>query len=379
MTESKNDTISKIYYEHFGSIKRTLKEAREINPDIKEKDIKAWKDREISRKINLTGDNSFVASRPREEFQVDIFTMPVSILKDMRKMTQEQINQAQQMYKNQKRRKGEGMAGGSSRSHRPEMRAGRPDKGARRVEQARRVIPTMVKKDDGKYVPQKAPYGYGLLAVDIFTKIVKVEPLLTNDAAALKKALNKLYPQMGGSPETLYSDGESGLKTPDMMAWHKSMKVRLVMTRAHAHFAERHIRTIKDMIFKRLDPKDVDVDDWQTLLPEVLEMYNAKMEHSATGFTPEDAEKPENLATVKGRLQVKALKSRKYPPIEIGDKVKAMQKKDKLDKERVSMWSTTTSVVTQIIESHGQTYYKLNPHPEQWKMDLQRAEILLVN
>ena len=100
MTESKNDTISKIYYEHFGSIKRTLKEAREINPDIKEKDIKAWKDREISRKINLTGDNSFVASRPREEFQVDIFTMPVSILKDMRYMTQEEIDQAQEMYKN---------------------------------------------------------------------------------------------------------------------------------------------------------------------------------------------------------------------------------------------------------------------------------------
>ena len=108
-------------------------------------------------------------------------------------------------------------------------------------------------------------------------------------------------------------------------------------------------------------------------------MYNTKMEHSATGFTPEDAEKPENLATVKGRLQVKALKSRKYPPIEIGDKVKGMQKKDKLDKERVSMWSTKTAVVEDIIESHGQTYYKLNPQPKQWKMDLQRAEILLVN
>ena len=149
MTESKNDTISKIYYEHFGSIKRTLKEARELNPDIKEKDIKAWKNRDLLRKINLTGNNSFVASRPREEFQVDLFTMPVSILKDMRKMTQEEIDQAQEMYKNQKRRKGEGMGEGSSRSHRPEMRAGRPDKGARRVEQARRVIPTMIKRTTG--------------------------------------------------------------------------------------------------------------------------------------------------------------------------------------------------------------------------------------
>ena len=55
-----------------------------------------------------------------------------------------------------------------------------------------------------------------------------------------------------------------------------------------------------------------------------------------------------------------------------------MQKKDRLDKERVSMWSTETAVVEDIIESHGQKYYKLKPQPQQWKQDLQRAEILLV-
>ena len=63
MAESEDEIIKKIYYEHFGSIKRTLKEARDQGKNIKEKDIKAWKDREISRKINLTGQITFVASR----------------------------------------------------------------------------------------------------------------------------------------------------------------------------------------------------------------------------------------------------------------------------------------------------------------------------
>ena len=57
------------------------------------------------------------------------------------------------------------------------------------------------------------------------------------------------------------------------------------------------------------------------------------MEHSATGLTPEEALKPENTALVKGRLEVKALRARKYPDINRGDYVKWMQKRDKLDKE----------------------------------------------
>ena len=53
-------------------------------------------------------------------------------------------------------------------------------------------------------------------------------------------------------------------------------------------------------------------------------------------------------------------------------------KKNKIDKERVSTWNTTTSKVVDIVESHGQKYYKLDPKPELSKHDLQRAETLKV-
>ena len=57
------------------------------------------------------------------------------------------------------------------------MRAGRHDKGAKRIEQPRRLVPTMIKKDDGTYVPYPTLYKYGMLMVDIFTKLVKVHPM----------------------------------------------------------------------------------------------------------------------------------------------------------------------------------------------------------
>jgi hypothetical protein len=164
----------------------------------------------------------------------------------------------------------------------------------------------------------------------------------------------------------------------DTQAWLLAQKIRLLSTRTHAHFAERHIRTIKDMMFKRFDHKKMHVDDWQTILPEILKQYNTKMVHSAIGMTPEEATQPGNEAVVKGRLQVKQMNTRRYPEIHVGDEVKYFQKKDKLDKERVSTWSRTTSEVTAITESHGQQYYTIDPKPVNWKRPLQRSEILKV-
>ena len=50
--EAKDAIIRQAYYDSgaLGSIKRTLQEAREIDPSIKEADVKSWKDRNIQRK-----------------------------------------------------------------------------------------------------------------------------------------------------------------------------------------------------------------------------------------------------------------------------------------------------------------------------------------
>ena len=61
------------------------------------------------------------------------------------------------------------------------------------------------------------------------------------------------------------------------------------------------------------------------------------------------------------------MKTRKYPPVSVGDTVKVFQKKDKLDKERVSTWRNENYKIERIDESHGQQFYVVNPKVPQWK------------
>ena len=121
---------------------------------------------------------------------------------------------------------------------------------------------------------------------------------------------------------------------------------------------------MRDMINKRLEVKQLGKESWESVLDDVLKEYNTKMVHSAHDLTPEKAREPGNLALVKGRLEVGRISNRKYPRVEVGDQVKIHKKKDKLDKEGVSIWRPETYTVTEIKESMGQKFYNLHPIPQ---------------
>ena len=72
----KDKNIEKVYNDplSFGSIqKNTLRDARKIDSTITLNDIKQWKDTNIEHKTQLKGYSSFVAKKPFEEFQIDVF------------------------------------------------------------------------------------------------------------------------------------------------------------------------------------------------------------------------------------------------------------------------------------------------------------------
>ena len=73
MSDNKNNIISNIYKENYGSRKDTLEEARKKDPSITYEDVKNRFDKNFVRKTNLRGFNSFIASEPYEEFQMDLF------------------------------------------------------------------------------------------------------------------------------------------------------------------------------------------------------------------------------------------------------------------------------------------------------------------
>ena len=71
---SKDSIIDKIYHDPagFGSIQTTLADARKIDKTITIDDVRNWCNKNVERKTNLKGYNSFVASAPRDEYQIDI-------------------------------------------------------------------------------------------------------------------------------------------------------------------------------------------------------------------------------------------------------------------------------------------------------------------
>ena len=150
------------------------------------------------------------------------------------------------------------------------------------------------------------------------------------------------------------------------------------MTRSHAAVAERTIRTVKAMIDNRIESaKKRDNQDkrWIDVLYPVLITYNQKNKHSATKMTPKEAMKPSNHLQVKANLELTRKHTRKYPEITVGDYVKIYNKKDKLDKARIPVWSKENFKVESINHSMGQDVYKSEGRPR----ELMRSEMFLAN
>ena len=77
-----DDVISKIYYDPagFGSMQTTLNDAKKRDKTITIDDVRKWFSKNVARKTQLKGMNSFIAHKPAEEYQMDLFFM--SDLKD---------------------------------------------------------------------------------------------------------------------------------------------------------------------------------------------------------------------------------------------------------------------------------------------------------
>ena len=198
------------------------------------------------------------------------------------------------------------------------------------------------------------------MLIDIFTKQAVVLPLKSKDTIDIFTGLLEGMTALGGRPEIIYSDHEGALGSDDMADWFKNQKnLTHHITRNHAHFAERFIRTFKDALYKRIDQGLIVNAQWTAFIYEIMLAYNNKWKHSATGMTPDEAAKPKNEIEVKMNLLLKKRHDRIYPTLESGDKVNNFRKKKKGEKERSSVWSEEHYVVENISKEHGQNHYKL--------------------
>ena len=231
--------------------------------------------------------------------------------------------------------------------------------------------------------PKNPPPPHGLVCVDVFTKQVQVVPLQDKSAVSWKEALDKLISKMG-RPKIIMTDPDASITSVEIDEWFRRNKdIKHIMTRRHAAFAERALREFKQIMYKKVR---LEVKPWPQYLNEVLERMNTGKQgkgddegddkvypHRTTGFTPEEAAKPENWFEVHNNIEIHARHNRKYPELHVGDKVKVKKEKGVLAKEVVGDYKYHPSTITGITRSLGQTFYKVEGEGK----PLLRSDILL--
>ena len=206
-------------------------------------------------------------------------------------------------------------------------------------------------------------FKVGAVVIDIFTKYATIVPIKSKDEGNVASALIQGFKEMGKNPKLLYTDDEPSLDTEAIQTYLKENNIEHHRTRGHANFSERFIRTVKKMLYDRVEAdgkKNKSNIQWTDYIFEILLTYNNKNVHSSHNLTPKEARLPKNELKVKLELNMNAKRNRAYPSIDKGDKVKIFRKKGVGEKERTSKWSQNTYTVERIDEQLGQKYYFVN-------------------
>ena len=217
-------------------------------------------------------------------------------------------------------------------------------------------------------------YKIGLLMIDIFSKYMTVVPLKTKQPLDVLEGIKQCIKNMGENPISIYTDDEGSFNSKQVKQYFLDSQIQHIVTRGHAPVAERAIRTIKDLMYRRIE-KAPDAQ-WASneILKSSLTTYNNKMVNRSTKLTPNEARDKKNVLTVKTNLELHRVKKRKYPDINVGDSVRVYTKKKNFQKERVPVWSENKHKVEDITENFNQKFY----HIEGRDRPLLRHEILLV-
>ena len=340
----KNDIINAAYnHEHgFGSRVDTFKRAHAQRHEINMKDVARWYEANVENKKRFTGYNSWVAHRAKEEYQVDLMFLKNPIIPRVVEKGHQQPN-----VKNEK---------------------------GKVIEKGKilRVKTTEYDKLPGSDLPLMA-------LCDVFTRRIWIVPMDHNDSAHIQVALHEGFDGMGGKPEVLYSDQEGGLKGNETQAWLGERNIKIIFTRHHAAFVERQIRTIKDMMLKRVEKWATrDPPNWgewrsRPFLKKICDIRNNERENATTQMKPQEAEDPENHTKVITRLEIERTKNRPYETLKKGDHVKYYDKhKGVFGKEYESFWAKPVTTIKDIEKIGAQDMYRLENQPRELYI---RAEI----
>jgi hypothetical protein len=396
MTET---TLKKLYYDETGGGLDTLqslyRRAKSEDSSITLAKVRAFLQNEANSQRNTKRPRhrrSYVAFSAPEEFQVDIADMTalmpegsgsspqvqrsLELLKPFRDALRAYVRESPGRTLGQIGTflsHQEGWALAKSQAHVGTLRRALELMGFS-VETGKQGGVSRVFEDAKEFVDSEAIPPMALVAVDIFSKMASVQPILSKRPADTAKALDKVVEDMG-SPAVVMTD-EGGEFEGAFAERLKYYDAQHLFQRPHAYFAERFIRTLKEWLLKRQRALG---GTWVENLPAVMRRYNTVVEHAATGMTPEEAAKDDNRERVLENLEKKNPNpKRKVLGLKEGDQVRYLLKPTRRRFDTVD-WSRSVHVVESTDSAaDGTTLYKISDAPVKRRDGFLRHELLKV-
>ena len=212
--------------------------------------------------------------------------------------------------------------------------------------------------DYQKLVYFNSGYKYILLVIDVFSKVVYIEPLKKKTGDLTAEAMSRIIEKNDGPPVMLVTDrgteffnsyfrdvmisqNINHFGTPTKTPWKTSV-------------AERANRTIKTRIERAMQQSKS--KNWLNICQQIVDSYN-KTPHSSHGLAPLDVT-DENRATVYKKLYPNSLMSVECR-LKVGDKVRHILDKKRDEKGYTPNWSEDIYTITNVRQSHTVCWFTL--------------------
>ena len=174
---------------------------------------------------------------------------------------------------------------------------------------------------DVAYMDKLAKYNNGikylLVAVDVLSRFLRVEPMKTKSASDTTRAIKRMITKV--APRKVWSDKGSEFKG-EFRNFCQSKGIQTYNTHSETKsaFAERYIRTLKNIIYKYLEKK------WSyhyiKKLPDFVGTINSRVNRSI-GLAPKKVT-PKDVPKLISRTADESFNLSKVPKFKIGDTVR---------------------------------------------------------
>ena len=212
---------------------------------------------------------------------------------------------------------------------------------------------------------------YALTCIDIFTKDVSLRIMKKKDANTTLDALKSILKEMG-KPSEIFCDDGSEFTNKLVGKYCQDNDIELIFGIGHAPYVERFHRYLKEQLEDHITASNSYVLT-PAIFDRVVESFR-ELDHVSTKMDVDEAKKPENHDEVVRNIQESRKPLKRRPVIHKGDKVRELLKKDREEKKPSFdiVWSKEVYTVVDVIDK----YYYLDggKRPKYLRYMLQKIE-----